>query len=194
VTTILLARHGETDWNRLRRIQGQLDPPLNERGRRQARALAAELSGEGITGVYSSDLRRAQETAEIVAASLGLGVEVDPALREIDTGDFSGMTISELERQFPERLRRWQQLEGPGWIDGESYEHLAERVVSALERIARNHPGDTVLAVTHGGPIRAVGAHATGLEPLEYRRQTPVVANCRLFRTAFLDGRFSPID
>jgi broad specificity phosphatase PhoE len=86
VTRIHLVRHGETEWNRELRWQGHSDPPLNERGRDQARSLAAALARRPFTAVYSSDLRRASETAEIVAAPLGLAVHVDSRLREIDVG------------------------------------------------------------------------------------------------------------
>ncbi len=92
VTELLLARHGETDWNRERRWQGHADPPLNELGRAQARRLAEALAGEQLEAIYASDLRRAHETAEIVGARLGLPVTSDPDLREIDVGSWSGLT------------------------------------------------------------------------------------------------------
>jgi broad specificity phosphatase PhoE len=90
VTTLLLVRHGETDWNAEGRLQGHTDMPLNDLGRRQARALADELAGDGIEAVYSSDLARASETAEIVAERLGLPVGLDPDLREKDWGTWEG--------------------------------------------------------------------------------------------------------
>jgi broad specificity phosphatase PhoE len=86
VTTLLLVRHGETDWNAEGRLQGHTDTPLNELGRRQALTLADELAGDGIEAVYSSDLARARETAEIVAERLRLAVVLDPDLREKDWG------------------------------------------------------------------------------------------------------------
>ena len=95
MTTILLARHGETDWNRERRFQGHADPPLNETGREQARTLAAELAGEELDAVYTSDLARANETAKIIASRLGVPVVVDAELREIDVGEWQGLTWPE---------------------------------------------------------------------------------------------------
>src|SRR5204862_6778501 len=97
VTTLILARHGETDWNRDGRFQGHADPPLNDRGREQARALASELAGDVLDAVYTSDLLRAHETAQIVAATKGLSVVVDPDLRERDVGEWSGLTLPEIE-------------------------------------------------------------------------------------------------
>src|SRR5438876_6692501 len=91
VTTLILARHGETDWNRDGRFQGHADPPLNDRGREQARSLADALADQPIEAIYSSDLRRAHETAQIVAQRQGLEVLVDPDLRERDVGEWSGL-------------------------------------------------------------------------------------------------------
>jgi len=187
-TTVLLARHGETDWNAERRWQGHSDPPLNERGREQARALAEELGGAGIVAVYASDLRRSLETAEIVAARLGLPVHADARLREVDVGEWSGLTPDEIALRYPDAHARWIAYEGHGWVDGESYEQLAERVVAALVEIAAEHPGGTVLAVTHGGPVRAVGAHCAGVPQLEYRRHHRVLGNCAVAAVA-VEGR-----
>ena len=159
-TRILLARHGETEWNRIGRWQGQADPPLNGLGRRQARELAERLSGDGIVAVYSSDLRRASTTARVVAERLGLDVVEDPELREIDVGSWSGLTRTEVQARFPDGFARWQA--GEIGHDGETREQLTDRVVSAVERIARAHPGQTVVAVTHGGAIRAVRRHVAG--------------------------------
>jgi broad specificity phosphatase PhoE len=163
-TRILLARHGETEWNRAGRWQGHADPPLNEAGRRQAETLAAQLEGDGIAAVYSSDLKRARETAGIVAARLGLPVTEEPALREIDVGSWSGLTRDQVRERYPEGFARW--LGGELGHDGETREALAERVVGAVERIAAAHSGEHVLVVTHGGAIRALRRHAAG-EPGE---------------------------
>jgi broad specificity phosphatase PhoE len=160
VTRILLARHGETDWNRIGRWQGHADPPLNEAGRSQAAELAERLAGDGIAAVYSSDLQRASETARVVAARLGLDVVEDPGLREIDVGSWSGLTRAEVEQRFPEGYARW--LGGEIGHDGETREQLTARVVDAVERIAATHPDGTVLVVTHGGSIRALRRHAAG--------------------------------
>jgi broad specificity phosphatase PhoE len=146
MTTVLLVRHGETDWNREHRWQGWADVPLNELGRRQAAELAARLREVGLDAVYSSDLRRAFETAELVAAERGLRVIADPGLREIDVGSWSGLTRAEIDERF-----------GGVWpADAETDDAHAARVRGAAARILREHPGGTVLLVTHGGTIRAL--------------------------------------
>jgi broad specificity phosphatase PhoE len=159
-TRILLARHGETDWNHIGRWQGHADPPLNELGRRQAVELAERLSQDGISAIYSSDLWRASETARVVGERLGLPVVEDAALREIDVGSWSGLTRDEVAERFPDGFARWQ--EGEIGHDGETREELTERVVGAVEGVANAHPGETVLVVTHGGAIRALRRHAAG--------------------------------
>ena len=159
-TRILLARHGETEWNRVGRWQGQADPPLNDTGRQQAEALAVQLEDDEIAAVYSSDLRRARETAGIVAQRLGLPVTEERALREIDVGSWSGLTRDEVRERYPDGFARW--LAGEIGHDGETREELTERVVGAVERIAAEHPEGTILVVTHGGAIRAIRRHASG--------------------------------
>ena len=178
MTTILLARHGETDWNRDHRFQGHADPPLNQRGREQARALGRRLVGVPIAAVYTSPLRRARETAELVATAARAELRIEPQLREVDVGDWTGLTVDEVQRRSPERYARWRGHETHGWDGGESYEELGERVVPALHRIAEAHPGATVVVVTHGGPMRAIAGVIAGLDPLATRRSIPVVGNC----------------
>lgn len=159
-TRILLARHGETDWNRAGRWQGHADPPLNDLGRRQAETLAQQLAQSAVAAIYSSDLRRAAETARIVGDRLGLPVTENPALREIDVGSWSGFTRDEVRKRFPEGYARW--LAGEIGHDGETREALTRRVVGAVEAIAHEHPDETVLVVAHGGVIRALRRHAAG--------------------------------
>jgi broad specificity phosphatase PhoE len=172
VTTLLLVRHGETDWNAEGRLQGHTDLPLNEPGRRQARTLAGELAGDGIEAVYSSDLARARETADIVAERLGLPVVLDPDLREKDWGTWEGLTGEERERVE---------------LVGETTEAHRERMLRALGAIAARHPGGRVLVVTHGGSMRRVQAAANGVAE-------PVVENCGRWGCAYEDGVFRPID
>src|SRR5215211_8387218 len=138
-----MARHGETDWNRDQRFQGHADPPLNDVGREQARELAERLADERLDAVYTSPLRRAGETAAIVAERLGLTAEPLDGLREVDVGSWSGLTRTDVERDFPAGYRRWLDF-GHGWDDGESYEELGKRVLAALSRIAARHPGGRI--------------------------------------------------
>ena len=179
MTTLLLARHGESDWNRARRWQGFADRPLTERGRAQAAELAERLADIALDAVYSSDLRRARDTAAAVANAKGLESTPVPALREIDVGSWQGLTRDEAERRFPDDFRRW--LAGStGWHDGESYGDMSSRVLGAVDEIARRHDGGRVLIVSHGGPIRAIHAAALGLDVEAYRRIRPVEPNARL--------------
>ena len=170
MTEIILARHGETDWNSGRRVQGHTDIPLNAAGVDQARALAEQLVGEPLTAVFSSDLSRALDTARAVADVHGLEVSVDPRLREKNFGTWEGLTDVEIAERFPE-ARRGQ------WGDGESTEEVAERVLGVLQRIRDLHPEGPVLVVSHGGPLRAALA-ALAIE------HGPI-GNCAVFRGSY---------
>jgi broad specificity phosphatase PhoE len=192
VTTILLARHGESDWNAARRWQGHADRPLTEVGIAQAEALAERLGEVDLDAVYASDLRRASETAEVVARRKGLIVTIVPELREVDVGSWSGLTRREAEERFPDGFRRW--LAGRrGWEGGETYEEMAERIGKAVRAIAGQHPRGRVLLVSHGGPIRAVHALALGLDVHAYRRIRPVEPNARLSAVCIEGSRFTEL-
>jgi 2,3-bisphosphoglycerate-dependent phosphoglycerate mutase len=188
VTILILARHGETDWNRENRFQGHADPPLNELGRKQSAKLAEALADEPIARVYTSPLRRARETAELVAERLGLEIESLEALREIDVGSWTGLTREEVAERFPEAYARWLERAPHGFEDGETYEELAARVIPALGALAEAHPATTLLIVTHGGPSRVMQAHAAGVDYAEARRRETVLANCAVCRFAVEDG------
>ena len=149
---LLLVRHGETDWNRDHRVQGQTDTPLNATGLAQAHVLATSLSSLLLDAVYSSDLARARDTAAPVAATHGLSVEVDVDLREKNFGTWEGLTDAEIQERFPHAARGT-------WGDGETTEQVAERAVRAVERIQALHRSGIVLVVSHGGPLRAILAH-----------------------------------
>ena len=164
--SIYLARHGETDDNAPpARVQGSIDTPLNERGREQARRIAAELGTSGLAAVYSSQLVRARETAEIVAAELGLAVTVDERLAESHRGQWEGRLIEEIEREEPELWASWrrggEEFTFPG---GESLAEHAARVAAALEDVRRGPL--PALCVCHGGTIRCAFAldHPRGLD------------------------------
>jgi broad specificity phosphatase PhoE len=192
VTTILLARHGESDWNRSQQWQGFADRPLTELGRRQAAELAERLAVTELDAVYSSDLQRARETAETVARTKGLTVETTQDFREVDVGSWEGLTRAEAEARFPERYALW--LQGrEGWEDGETYERMSERVVDAIRRIARAHDGQRVLVVAHGGSIRAVHAAALGVDVHTYRRIQRIEPNATLSAVCVDDGRLTEL-
>jgi broad specificity phosphatase PhoE len=192
VTTLLLARHGESDWNLAKRWQGFADRPLTGRGRQQAEELADRLEGTELDAVYSSDLQRARDTAEVVARRRGLTVSTTPDLREVDVGEWSGLTRAEAEARFPEAYARWLQG-GEGWEEGETYEQLAARVLNATERIAAAHDGSRVLVVAHGGTIRAIHAAALGVDVHTYRRIQRVEPNATLSAVCLEDGRLTEL-
>jgi broad specificity phosphatase PhoE len=192
VTTLLLVRHGETDWNRDGRWQGHSDTQLNEAGREQARRTAAEL--DGVDVVYASDLARAHETAEIIAAALELNVRTDPRLRERSFGAWEGLTAPEIEERFAEQLARWRVGEGAGAEDAEPFDVFAHRVRAFLDEVLGRHPDETVLVVAHGGTIRVIHALASGLDYVRDHRSIPGVPNCTVARYAARDGKLAPID
>ena len=185
-TTIVLVRHGETDWNRERRFQGHADTTLNDVGRGQALELAAALRDEGLEAVYTSPLRRASETARIVADVLGLVARELTALREIDVGDWQGLTVDEIRARYPERSDvAWRS----GWRNGETHEQLSDRVVPALLELGRRHPDERVLGVTHAGPIRAALMAATGRSLEDSRTEFGRLENCIALHFAVRDGK-----
>jgi broad specificity phosphatase PhoE len=192
VTTLLLARHGETDWNRDGRWQGHSNTRLNESGRRQAAELAEAL--DGVDVLYSSDLDRARETAEIVAARLGLEVRFDRRLRERSFGAWEGLTMDDIESRYAEPYRRWRAGESHGAEDAEPFEAFGARVQEFLQDVLARHPEETVLVIAHGGAIRVIHALAAGLDYIRDHRAIPSIANCVVARYAMKDGKLAPVD
>jgi probable phosphoglycerate mutase len=156
---ILLARHGETTWNRDRRFQGQVDVPLNDTGRDQARALAEAARSEQLAALYASPLSRARETAEIVGAELGLEPRLDDRLKEVDVGDWAERLKPDIERDDPEA---WAAFRAAGedfrFPGGESLREQTERVVAALVDITQRRELPA-LVICHRGVIRCALAH-----------------------------------
>jgi probable phosphoglycerate mutase len=161
---VLIARHGETDWNRQRRFQGQTDISLNALGRAQAKRLGDRLAGEAITAVYASDLSRASQTAHESAIRHGLPVVQDARLRERHFGVFEGNTYDDIELRFPEDYRRWQEREADFTIGhGESLRQVSARMTATLEELATRHRGERILVVTHGSALDLVYRMVNGL-------------------------------
>jgi broad specificity phosphatase PhoE len=153
---ILLARHGETEDNRIPRFQGFRDTPLNDTGRCQAQQLAKRLAAEAVASLWSSDLSRARETAEIVGERIGLAPQLDERLREGYRGRWEGHLFSEIERAEPELYAAWQRA-GPRWRfpGGESLLEHQQRVSASLRDIHARSPLPA-LVVCHGGSIRVM--------------------------------------
>ena len=158
---ILIIRHGETDWNREERIQGQRDQPLNAAGREQARRLGRRLQGEPVAAVYTSDLVRAAETARIAFEGQDVPIVADRDLRERHYGEWEGLTWPEIQAKFP-GARRGRNAAPPG---GEEWAAMQARFVAATARIARDHAGRMVAVVTHGGPCKAILLDLFGQPP-----------------------------
>ncbi len=160
---MFLVRHGATEWNETKRAQGQADIELNEHGRKQAIATAQELAHlDDVQAVYSSDMKRALATAKVIAEAHGIEVTIDPDLREIDQGEWTGLTVDEIKV-------RWPDLWGPARHynarpGGESPAQVRKRALAAVARIVEKHPEGTVIIVSHGGTIRWLSAEALGFD------------------------------
>jgi len=179
MTRVLLIRHGETPWNRDRRWQGHADVALNGVGVEQASRLAAHckaVGGLSICAVYSSDLRRAHDTARALAVALGTELTLDPAWREIAVGRWTGLSREQIQERFGEEWQRIVAGEDLPRGGGETFECFSQRIVTALESLRARHLEKTVAVVTHGGVIRAALLHALGL-PWTRLREVAAVDN-----------------
>lgn len=161
---LLLARHGETTWNAIGRLQGHTDIPLNDRGRDQARDLARSLAEAALAAVITSDLARARETGEIVADVLGLAApRIVPALRERKFGVFEGLTRDECLERFPEAWRAWHAQTGVP-EGAEALEDATARMRATLGSLAAE-PGGPALVISHGGVMRLFLLDVLGVAP-----------------------------
>ncbi len=183
---LLLARHGETDWNRERRAQGHTDIPLNDEGRRQARELALRLRSFEIHALVASDLSRAAETARIVGDAIGLSPVLSPAWREIGLGALEGREGT--HRQFGELVTAAARQAAPLAEGAETFAAFEARILSGYERLARGHAGRTVCVVSHGGTLKTLIAHLVGL-PAERIERLSLRANAGLSVVDFRHGR-----
>jgi len=154
---IILIRHGQTEWNLLKKYQGQIDIPLTDVGRGQAQRAGEYLVGnETIEALYCSDLSRTKETAEIVGRNIGLSPTCDPRLREIAFGAWEGLTFTQVYEKYPKEFDDWHnntfKTKVPG---GETFDQVINRAMEAIKEILAKHKG-TVAIVTHGGVIKAI--------------------------------------
>jgi broad specificity phosphatase PhoE len=182
---LLLVRHGQSTWNHEHRIQGQLDPPLSDEGRRQAAQLGRRLAGRDFAGFYSSDLKRAMETSMVIGDAIGMGAIPMVELREIYLGDWEGLHTEEVAIHFPQAWTSW--TEEPDWDlvpGGEGSARFQERVDAALDSIFKRHQGGDVLVVTHGGVIqialhRVIGRPGRGIFPFRIQNASMTVIEKR---------------
>lgn len=164
-TRIIAVRHGETAWNRVSRIQGHTDIPLNDVGQWQAAQVAQAVAAEGIDAVYTSDLQRAADTALAIARAAVLPVHRDVALRERHFGELEGLTHDEINTRWPEQARRWRGRDPDfGPQGGETLKDFHARCVGALTRLARAHLGQTIVLVAHGGVLDCFYRAANGVD------------------------------
>ncbi len=181
VTTVHLARHGETIWHAENRYTGVSDVPLTGRGREQAASLAAWAADAGLDAIASSPLVRAVDTASPACAAAGLELSTDPRLREVDFGDGEGLTRTEMAERFP---RAWE-----GFVarparhplpHGESGVDAIVRASPALDELVTAHRGGRVLVVMHSTLLRLLLCDRIGMDPDDYRRAFPTVVNAAL--------------
>lgn len=188
-TIVYIVRHGETYWNLEGRMQGWLDSSLTAGGIAQAHAVAQGLVGRGIEYIYSSDLGRARETADIIGATLGLSVELEPGFRERHCGIGQSLTIAEFARQFPQESHSFFH-DGADYVvpEGESIRQRHDRCQAAAEKVAASHPGKTILIVAHGGTLSSIFNFVVGLAPDSPRRHS--LFNGSINRFSIKQGRW----
>jgi 2,3-bisphosphoglycerate-dependent phosphoglycerate mutase len=175
MTEFTFIRHGETDWNRQARFQGQIDVPLNAAGLAQAERLAARLSGHAPAALYASDLQRARQTAEALGRVWNLPVQPLQAFREQSFGILEGIEVAAVPEQYPELWTEWvthaADFALPG--GGESLRQFHDRVLEAVRALAAAHAGERLAVVTHGGVLDMLWRSAKSL-PLEGRRDCAI--------------------
>ncbi|MFL2743389.1 MAG: histidine phosphatase family protein [bacterium] len=163
-TEIILIRHGETEWNSQKRMQGHSNSDLSEVGRGQIQALGELMKNVSFDHIYSSDSLRARQTAEAITQYSGHTLQFDQRIREKNLGVFEGLTSTEAKERHPEVYRLFKTAGANYVIDeGESTQQLLERALEFIEEIRLRHPQERVVMVTHGGVVRVLMKHALGL-------------------------------
>jgi len=193
ITTIYLIRHGETMWNRDKRLQGHIDIGLNERGFWQAEQVGQYLSRQPIKAVISSDLSRASDTAKAVAKHHQLDLILDEGLRERHYGIMQGLSHSEIEQNHPRNHAAWKNRE----LDfvpetGESLQQFYDRVVASAKKWAEQFAGQTIAMVAHGGVLDCLNRAATK-RSLDVARDFEIL-NASLNTLSFQSGEFGLIE
>jgi len=181
-TTLIVVRHGETTWNREKRMQGTTDTVLSDVGRAQAQALGRRLASHGFTALYSSDLSRARDTARAIAQHTGREVIVEPRLQERRFGVFEGLLAAEIKSRYPDEYARFASrdpdYEVPG---GESAGSFKLRCLGCLSEIAGRHRGEEVVVITHGLVLDSLYRAAHGLDHGAPRPVPLINASMNLF-------------
>ncbi len=168
MTKFIFVRHGETEWNKAGKFQGQSDVSLSVNGFRQAKILAAHFPVDSIDAIYSSDLVRARNTAEAIAGVFDLNVQTKPELRELNFGDWEGLTYDEIVKGWPDAMENF--LKHPDILivpNGETFVQVRERAMKTILEIAKCHDGKTVVITAHGGILRTILTAVMHM-PLQY--------------------------
>lgn len=181
-TTLYAVRHGETEWNAIEKQQGHLDSPLTDNGIKQAQCLADGLAKKNIDILFSSDLGRALQTAEIIARRLSLDIHTDSRLRERHLGILQGLTRKEFEKRYPQDTQQFNS-NNPDYIlpGGESSLQVFDRCIECAEEAARNNAGKNILIVGHGGVLKSFFHKATNTPLTEQRRYSLFNASINAF-------------
>lgn len=190
LTRICLVRHGETEWNAERRIQGQIDIGLNAAGLRQADAAGRWLKAAGISALYASDLKRAWATGQAIGRALGLQPVAAPELRERRYGIFEGLTYAEAEARYPDGYAAFEGRHADyAFEDGESLKVMYARVTGKLTELAQRHFGESIVVVVHGGVLDVINRFVRG-NPLEMPRDF-LIPNAGINWISAVDGRWT---
>lgn len=194
LTELILARHGETEWNTRGVMQGHLDSPLTPAGVEQAHVLGQRIARMQPDHLYSSDLGRAHETAKIVAGYYPSPIHLDPGLREKNVGIFQGHDWQTIRTKFAEVYREYEHADPDYAVpDGESHHQFLYRIMTTLERIAVRHAGERILIVSHGGIVSAVFRHILGIPrhaPRRYRLKNTSITRIVVERGEWLLDTF----
>ncbi|MEJ2038895.1 MAG: histidine phosphatase family protein [Desulfosarcinaceae bacterium] len=188
-TTLILIRHGETQWNIQRRFQGHGDSALTLKGREQAAALGRRMQNLQFDEIFASDLGRAVETASLIAGSTGHAVQYDQRLRERNYGVLEGLTLADVTARYPEILNRLS-LNDPDCIipEGESYRQHYKRNIAFVEEMISAKPGATLALVIHGGVLDCLFRYVTGLGLDRPRCFTTINASLSVFKHGVFYG------
>lgn len=190
LTRICLVRHGETEWNAERRIQGQIDIGLNAAGLRQAEAAGRWLKAAGISALYASDLKRAWATGQAIGQAVGLQPVAAPELRERRYGIFEGLTYAEAETRYPDGYAAFEGRNADyAFEQGESLKIMYERVTGKLKELAQRHLGESIVVVVHGGVLDVINRFVRG-NPLEMPRDF-LIPNAGINWISAVDGRWT---
>jgi broad specificity phosphatase PhoE len=190
MTRLYLARHGETEWNKFSKIQGRTDTELSEEGVRQAELLAGRLEREKIDFIYSSSLKRAVKTAEIIAGYKSCGVVKSDKYHEICLGPWEGMTINDIKEKYSEHFRAYREDPANFRLPGaETFLQLTERTYSGILDMVDSHKGSNILVVSHGTAIKAAIIRILGIDIINYNKFR--IDNASLSVIEFLDDMSS---